>query len=253
MEASTAENGKHAPTGDKFLEDHPNKVKELARKMAEEMVAIHRITSDLPFGGFEDIPDSNADNVTEYFAGKIDDAADLLGSIGVTPDEIVTLKEKFKTIEFPEKGVMVHGDFLPVNVLVQSDNPLTIKIIDPMPSINDPYWDIARNLNQYEFMEAWIKEEHHDDEEGFSEAIKTERDFNDAFIEKYEADTCQLDRKRLHANQIIFALGHIQRSQARLTQTGEVANGATSRQERVVAILKRQLKQRIVNLLDEAA
>jgi aminoglycoside phosphotransferase (APT) family kinase protein len=247
LEGITTKEGNPAPTGDKYLAEHPEQSAVLAKTMAEQLARIHRIPSDRPFGGFEDAPGSNADTVAEYFAGKIDDSVDILGSIGITTDGIDALKEKLKTIKFPTSGVVVHGDFLPNNVLVGSQEPLTVKVIDPMPSINDPYWDIARYLNEYEANEGPKPDEQ------VSSNPNPERDFRNAFIEKYEIEQGPLDPTRLLANQIIYAFGHIRRREERQAQTGAAGADGVPAVDRRMQVIKDQLKERILRFMNPAA
>ncbi len=250
LEGITTKKGDPAPTGDEYIATHPDQTQALAIKMADELIKVHSVPCDMPFGGFADKPDRNAESVAEYFTDEIDDTRDIIESLGLTTEQITAIKDTIKTIEFPQKGVIVFGDFAPFNVLIQSEDPLTIKSIDPIPRVMDPYWDIARLVNTYELIEALAREDFANQK--FAQAHELERLYKDAFLERYVSTTGQqIDPKRLLANQIICSLGQTQRHETRQIQARPVGNAQILVDQDVEVKLMRQLlSKRITSLVN---
>lgn len=250
-------NGQPAPSGIEYIKIHPERAKELGRVMAKQTLAIHRILipQDLPTGDTADASDDKRVAIADYFTDKIDNGSDILLGIGMTPVQIAELKDAFGEVSFPEELAMTHGGLHLCNILVEADEPLSIRFIDPSPHITDPYWDIARYLNTYDLTEAFISAQHLGDEAGFLEAISPERALKDGLVEGYvEASGQNLDPKRLLANQIIFAIGHVDRNEKREVQMGVAGvSEIPFQQTQRVVLIKQKLKEYISSFMADAA
>ncbi|HUQ85856.1 MAG TPA: hypothetical protein VM077_06045 [Candidatus Limnocylindrales bacterium] len=248
--------GQPAPTGYGYLEkqqDQETAIDQawiLGECMADELVKVHNVApDDMVIGGVLDTPDGTAETIYDYFTKKIDDpgSTNLLNSLGI---DINRMKAAFETTQFPETGSMVFGDFLPYNVVVESESPsLTIKILDPTPSTNDPYWDIARFVNTFDLTEALTRD--HPKNQEYSDKLEQEKHLRDGFLGRYVVQAGELDPKRLLANQIIFAVGHIQRREARADTIGSAGLAQIPfEKERVVDLMKELLKEYIAEFME---
>ncbi len=250
-------NKEPAPSGTEYIKLNPKRARELGIEMAKQTLAIHRIPipQDLPTGDMADPSDDQPATIADYFADKIDKGSDILQSIGMTEDEIAAVKDAFGEISFPEELAMTHGGLHLCNILVEAEEPLAIKVIDPSPHITDPYWDIARYLNTYDLTEAFTREQYSEDPNAFSAAISHERELRDGLVEGYEDGIGQeLDPRRLLANQIVFAIGHVERNEKREVEMGVAGvSEIPFQQEHRVAVIKQKLRDYVSSFMADAA
>jgi fructosamine-3-kinase len=149
LEAITGEDNQRAKTARELELDIPVS-NEISKVMGLELAKIHQCTTNKKFGDYSDIDKNNQTVGTwqEYLQQYL--TPDYTSPFNINENERFQLLDKLNTIDFPEKGVYLHGDFAFHNVLVKSLKPVDIVIIDPNLVIGDPYFDLAK---QYDFQE----------------------------------------------------------------------------------------------------
>ncbi len=227
LEGITTSEGERAPIGEDFIARFPDKTEQLGRIMGVELAHMHRAETALPFGAFADTKGSTASTAAEYYGAEIRSGQGALKASGMTDAQLDDLYNNVQMIHFPEKGVFVHGDYGPHNVLVNSSEPLSIKVFDPAPRIADGYWDIARLKNQVELLAGLVTSSPEDSE--LLDEYHQRKTYTDTLINSYTQTTGEsLDPQRLLANQIVTELRSIQRQVNQqphiLAETGKDTN-----------------------------
>ena len=224
LEGVVDQEGKSVPSAGHYIRQHPEEAAAVATLMGEELVKMGKTELDLPIGGFADMKDENAPTISEYYRGKINQLSGFLLKLGVSEDEIAAVQGIIGQTRFPERGVMVHGDYGTHNVLISSESPLAIKVIDPVARIGDPYWDIARARTTSDVLTAL--EQKSPDNRLLATASSVEQRFQESLLDTYsELTELPLDDRRLLINQIISEFGTMRRHKK------------TQAQERPVGIL----------------
>ena len=201
--------GKPVPTASHHIRQHPEQAAAIATLMGEELVKMGKTKLDLPIGGFADMKDENAATISDYYIGKINQLSGFLLNLGVSEDEIAAIQRIIAKTPFPERGVMVHGDYGPHNVLISSESPLAIKVIDPIARIGDPYWDLARERTTSDVLTVLSQKSPED--LSLVEASSAEQQFQAILLGTYAELTEPLDEQRLLINQIISEFGTMRR------------------------------------------
>lgn len=242
MDAVVGENGENASDGYHFLSQHPDRRTSLSRLMGTELALMHRTQSDKPFGGFADTwgAGSPYETLTEFYTDRVKNASEFLTRLGITDEQIAVLMDKIRTTAFPQKGVYVHGDYGLHNVLVESTEPLRIKVIDPNPDILDPYWDLAYQYNRLERKKALSASDPSD--QNFKESYEKEQEYLEGLMQGYQAvlGIEELDSSRLVINQIVKDIGSLRYHETK----------SRSAQPKDIDISKEVLKKRILTFVD---
>ncbi len=242
MEGVTDSENGPAKSGHAFLEQHQDKISALGELMGKELAKIHQLTTNKPFG-FIDKEDPQGYTWPEYLQSILSQYEQYLKSFDISAEEIEILKRNLFIPEYPKEGSYLHGDYGLHNVLVESADPLKIKIFDPNPLIGDPYFDLARILYHYETLEANVTDK---------ERTRIYKEFIDSLMKTYIETTGQpLAQTRLEANFLIRALTITRNREKRLDAKITFATGEEKdNHERELAILRDLLRKHIKNSLD---
>lgn len=145
LEGLLDDKGKRVKSVGSYVKDNPEMMRVVSGQMGAALAKIHSVVSDKPFGSYEDQEDGvrTFGSWKEFLTESI--RSDQLQTFGVSSAKHSEIISALDSIEFPEQGVYVHGDFNSRNVMMLSsdEDPVQIAVIDPAPHIGDPYWDLG--------------------------------------------------------------------------------------------------------------
>ena len=150
LEAIVDEEGRPAPVAYKYLVKHPEALGAIGDLIGKELAVMHQVKGGQKFGGFSDTWGARRqfEKFSSYVADKLNYYSAFFNEMGFSEKDLQNLIAKVNMIDFPTESSYVHSDMGMHNVLVESSDPLSIRIFDPNPLLCDPYWDIAREKNR---------------------------------------------------------------------------------------------------------
>lgn len=200
LEGIVDESGNPAPTGGKFLSNHPDLLQVIGAEMGHQLFLLHQAKAEHPFGSFGDgSARPQFETWSQHLSEIVETNKKYLLDIGVGQRSIDDVLQKYQQIHFPIQGSYLHNDFNLDNILVENINPLKIRVFDPDSLIGDPYWDLARVISRQDFHQLQA-EKQGDTAQPWLEKEKT---VNASLSDSYFKEAGQeLDEQRLQANLI---------------------------------------------------
>jgi fructosamine-3-kinase len=204
------DDGEVIETADNFLEQSPDRARELGRALGTELHRLHQAVNDAGFGNFADSPGS--ERTYESWSAYLEDFfaifADLVQQVGIDNDQVQSVRGFMRACPFVPEGRFLHGDVTIRNVGVYSYRPITVGLFDPNPLSGDPSWDIAPMMNNVAFNELRERRESEP-----PAALTRDRELLAGFWESYPE---KLAEESLMTAQLIQALLQAEHRQNRL-------------------------------------
>jgi len=194
MEAILGEDGKLAPPGDEYIANGGNPTK-LGNAFGESLFKMHQAKADpdskVGSFGMGEVPKFN--NNSENFQDAIERSPDLF-----TPEQRDMVLRDINSVDIIDPSIKVYcdNDSTYRNILVKSENPFQIAVIDPIVGIGDPYTDLGLLHNSRDIYKM-----------GDISKNKALIEFYNASISSYiEQNGKKLEDKRLSINRIVAAI-----------------------------------------------
>lgn len=252
LEGLLDDKGKRVKSVVSYVRDNPEMMRMVSGQMGTALAKIHAAVSDKPFGSYSDQEDGvrTFDSWKEFLTERI--RSDQLQTHGVSSKKHSEIISALDSIEFPEQGVYVHGDFNSYNVmmLASDQDPIQIAIIDPAPHIGDPYYDLGNIGYINDFISA--KTVLDTTEEGNPKLWWEDNRIDvPLFLEAYFGGLAtELDPKRLAANQIAIMLRSFERK--RIPLADENITDMQKKQFEIELKLRKQVLNEKIDILTAA-
>jgi fructosamine-3-kinase len=135
-----------------YVIKYPQEAERVGRAMGRQLALMHRATTKRSFGEFADMHDGTKSYRTwnAFLMGYVTHHSDSLRELGYSDNRIKAIKRQIRTTAFSRVGRYLHGDFSLRNALVESRDPLKIRIIDPNPLVGNILWDLSIACNNAE-------------------------------------------------------------------------------------------------------
>jgi aminoglycoside phosphotransferase (APT) family kinase protein len=193
MEAILGEDRKLAPPGDEYIANGGDPAK-LGSAFGESLFKMHQAKADpdskVGSFGMGEVPKFN--NNSENFQDAIESRQDLS-----TPEQRNKILRDINSADIIDPFIKVYcdNDSTYRNILVKSENPFQIAVIDPIVGIGDPYTDLGLLHNSRDIYKMGNLSK--------NEALIK---FYDAIISSYTKQSGKLESKRLSINRIVAAI-----------------------------------------------
>ena len=153
--------GEVVETAADYLEESPERARELGQAVGAELHRMHQATDETGFGNFADSPGSERtyNSWSAYLEDFFAQHADFVQKSGISDDQVEATRAFIRRCPFVAQGRFLHGDVTIRNVGVYSYRPITVGLFDPNPLIGDPSWDIAPMMNNVAFNELRYRRE----------------------------------------------------------------------------------------------
>jgi fructosamine-3-kinase len=153
--------GEVVETAADYLEESPERARELGQAVGAELHRMHQAVNKTGFGNFADLPGSERtyDSWSAYLEDFFAQHADFVQKLGISDDQVEATRAFIRRCPFVAQGRFLHGDVTIRNVGVYSYRPITVGLFDPNPLIGDPSWDIAPMMNNVAFNELRYRRE----------------------------------------------------------------------------------------------
>lgn len=180
--------GEVVETAADYLEQSPERARELGQAVGAELHRMHQAIDVTGFGNFADSPGSERtyDSWSAYLEDFFALHADFVQKLGISDDQVEATRAFIRNCPFVAKGRFLHGDVTIRNVGVYSYRPITVGFFDPNPLIGDPSWDIAPMMNNVAFNELRYRRETEP-----PEPLRRDRGLLDGFWESYPGNVAE--------------------------------------------------------------
>ena len=180
--------GEVVETAADYLEQSPERARELGQAVGAELHRMHQAIDVTGFGNFADSPGSERiyDSWSAYLEDFFALHADFVQKLGISDDQVGATRAFIRNCPFVAKGRFLHGDVTIRNVGVYSYRPITVGLFDPNPLIGDPSWDIAPMMNNVAFNELRYRRETEP-----PEPLMRDRGLLDGFWESYPGNVAE--------------------------------------------------------------
>jgi fructosamine-3-kinase len=135
-----------------FVRKYPGEAERVGRYMGRQLAVMHRAMAKRTFGEYADMHGEHKPyrSWNAYLNNYVDRYRNDLKDMGYSDARIKQLKRYIRNTTFARGRRYIHGDFSLRNALVESRDPLKIRIIDPNPLIGNIHWDLAIVCNNAE-------------------------------------------------------------------------------------------------------
>jgi aminoglycoside phosphotransferase (APT) family kinase protein len=212
--------GEVVETAADYLEQSPERARELGQAVGAELHRMHQAIDVTGFGNFADSPGSERtyDSWSAYLEDFFALHADFVQKLGVSDDQVEATRAFIRNCPFVSKGRFLHGDVTIRNVGVYSYRPITVGLFDPNPLIGDPSWDIAPMMNNVAFNELRYRRETE-----LPEPLRRDRGLLDGFWESYLGNVAEESLLTAQLVQAVLQAEHREDSvDSRQTETDTV-------------------------------
>jgi fructosamine-3-kinase len=127
-----------------YVKKYLAETEKVGRFMGRQLALMHRATSRRTFGEFADMTDLKPYRTWNAFLmSYVKYHTKNLKSLGYSDARIKQLKRLIRATSFSRTGRYLHGDFSLRNAVIESRDPLKVRIIDPNPMVGNVLWDLA--------------------------------------------------------------------------------------------------------------
>lgn len=150
LEGVTGAGNRPAELAMTYVQNHLDQAEAVGRYMGRQLALMHRPTTKRSFGEFSDMTGENKKSYRSwnaYLLTHVKSKQEMLIQSGFSEQQIRKLRRCVSQLFFPKTGRYLHGDFSLRNALIESRDPLKVRIIDPNPLIGNIHWDLAIPAN----------------------------------------------------------------------------------------------------------
>ncbi len=192
--------GEPAPAAITYITEQPRLAPSFGEAVGRQLALMHSATTKRRFGEYADMEGTNTKpygTFNTYLAHYLEwYKALFIDELGYSAKRYQQLIRQVRRTRFPRTGRYIHGDPSPRNILMASQRPLSITIIDPNPIVGHPTWDLAIITNNAELTRR--KSQLRPDNRQYRLEARWRAGYAEGVITGYHAQT----KRRIHSRHL---------------------------------------------------